>query len=54
MISYDFQFVYMILKYFENWIELIQNINEYGQPSTPIASYDHSFGFCSISFYKNT
>ena len=42
-----------VLRYFENWIELIQNINEYGQPSTPIASYDHSFGYCSISFYKN-
>ncbi len=42
-----------VLRYFEDWIELIQNINEYGQPSTPVASYDHSFGFCSISFYKN-
>lgn len=42
-----------VLGYFEEWMELIQNINEFGRPSTPIASYVDSVGYCSISFYKN-
>ena len=42
-----------VLRYFEDWIELIQNINKFGRKSAPIASYDDSVGYCSISFYKN-
>lgn len=41
------------LHYFENWIELIQNINELGKASTPVASYDHVIGACYITFFKN-
>ncbi len=42
-----------VLTYFENWLEFIQNINTFGKPSTPIASYDHSIGLCYIELYKN-
>lgn len=42
-----------VLHYFENWMELIQNINELGKKSTPVASYDHAIGACYIYFTKN-